>query len=312
MEYGGRVMAGPHRRVQIEDMFGLRTGTTQAVDQRPADSEIDAFGITHPGKVRKENQDHFLIATVHPEVVVHQSSLPTGAELPVRGGRLGSVLLVADGVGGSDEGGTAAQVATEAVVRYVAGTMRCYNSAAMGQHDEFFKALEAAALEAHDAVRAEAATRPGESRMATTLTLGVAVYPWLYVVQVGDSRAYLYSHGRLSRLTRDQTYAQDLIEGGMAPKDLERSPLKHVLSSAIGGEEAKPIVTRADVTERGCVVLFCTDGLTKHVTDDEIAEHCKSAMSAEKLCKDLLQLALDRGGSDNVTIVVGRAPRSKR
>jgi len=290
-------------------MFGLRTGSSRAADQRPSDAEIDTFGLTHPGKVRSDNQDHFLIASIHPEVVVHASSLPESFDANLRGGRLGTMVLVADGVGGSEDGETAARVATEAVTRYVAGTMRCYHAATLGQHDEFFKALEAAALEAHDAVRAEAATRPRESNMATTLTLGVAVWPWLYVVQVGDSRAYVYSRGKLTRVTRDQTYAQELIEGGMSEKDLEKSPLKHVLSSAIGGEQAKPIVTRADVTERGCVVLFCTDGLTKHVTDDEIAQHCKSVTTAEKLCRDLLQLALDRGGSDNVTIVAGTAPR---
>src|SRR3954471_17715724 len=292
-------------------MFGLRTGPSKAIDVRPTDAEIDAFGITHQGKVRKDNQDHFLLATVHSDIVVHASSLPADADVPRRGGRLGSILLVADGVGGSDDGATAAKVATEAVLRYVAGSMRCYHAAALGQHEEFFKELERAALEAHDAVRAEAATRPDENRMATTLTLGVAVWPWLYVVQVGDSRAYVYSQGKLNRVTRDQTFAEDMIAEGVKAKDLEKSPLKHVLSSAIGGEQAKPIVSRADVTERGCVVLFCTDGLTKHVSDDEIAQHCKSVTSAEKLCRDLLQLALDRGGSDNVTIVAGTAPRSR-
>src|SRR5438045_2337673 len=90
---------------------------------------------------------------------------------------------------------------------------------------------EAIDVRPHDAVRAEAATRPAEHRMATTLTLGVAVWPWLYVVQVGDSRAYVYSQGKLHRVTRDQTFAEDLIAEGVKAKDLEKSPLKHVLSS---------------------------------------------------------------------------------
>jgi serine/threonine protein phosphatase PrpC len=293
-------------------MLGFRTASVPLADLRPKDAEIDMFGITHQGKVRTVNQDHFLIATVHPEVVIHGSSLPHEDELPLRGSRLGTILLVADGVGGSDDGGTAARVATEAVTRYVASTLRCYHAAARGEHDEFFKDLNAAALEAHDAVRAEAATRPPETRLATTLTMGVGVWPWLYVVQVGDSRAYVFTKGKLERVTRDQTFAQDLIEGGMKEKDLEKSPLRHVLSSAIGGDEAKPQVTRADITERGCIVLFCTDGLTKHVSDDEIAQQCKSEKSARALCHDLLELALERGGSDNVTIVVATAPRERR
>jgi serine/threonine protein phosphatase PrpC len=290
-------------------MLGFRTASVPLKDQRPNDAEVHMFGITHPGKVRSVNQDHFLIATVHPEVVIHGSSLPRESELPLRGSRLGTLLLVADGVGGSDDGGTAARLATESVTRYVASTLRCYHAAARGEHDEFFAALKDAALEAHDAVRAEAAARPSETHLATTLTMGVGVWPWLYVVQVGDSRAYVYSRGKLNRVTRDQTFAQDLIEGGMKEKDLERSPLRHVLSSAIGGESAVPQVTRADISERGCVVLFCTDGLTKHLTDDEIAQHCHSMKSAESLCRDLLQLALDRGGTDNTTVVVATAPK---
>src|SRR4051812_27756188 len=109
-------------------MFGLRTGSSLAADQRPNDAELDLFGLTHPGKVRKDNQDHFLIATIHPEILVHASSLPADHELPLRGARLGTMMLVADGVGGSEDGEAAARVATEAVTRYVSGTMRCYHS----------------------------------------------------------------------------------------------------------------------------------------------------------------------------------------
>lgn len=280
---------------------------------RPADHEVDMFGITHPGRVRAENQDHFLLATVHPEIVVHGSSLPDVAALPLRGGRLGTILLVADGVGGTNDGGTAARMATESVMRYVGSTLRCYHAIRDSRDDSFYAELKAAALQAHDAVRAEAAARQERTRLATTMTLGVGVYPWVYVIQVGDSRAYLYTHGRLRQVTRDQTLAQQLVdEGAMKASDLKRSPLSHVLSSAIGGEDAEPVVTRMDVTERGCVVLFCTDGLTKHVNDEEIERACASITGAEQLCRDLLQLALDRGGTDNVTIVVARAPLRTR
>jgi serine/threonine protein phosphatase PrpC len=126
---------------------------------------------------------------------------------------------------------------------------------------------------------------------------------------VGDSRMYLYTHGKLHQMTRDQTLGQELVdEGAMSKSDLKRSPLAHVLSSAIGADEARPIVTRVDVSERGSICLFCSDGLTKHVTDDEIADFCSKVRSAEQLSRDLLQLALDRGGTDNITIIVARAP----
>jgi len=276
---------------------------------RPADHEVDMFGITHVGRKRKENQDHFLLATVHPQIVVHGTSLPDVSELPLRGGRLGTLLLVADGVGGSSDGGAAARLATEAVMRYVGSTLRCYHAIGASKDESFYDELRAAALQAHDAVRAEAASRPKETRLATTMTLGVGVWPWLYVVQVGDSRAYIYTHGKLKLVTRDQTMAQELVDSGvMSASDLKRSPLSNVLSSAIGGDDTLPVVSRVDVSERGCVLVFCTDGLTKHVSDEEIERACAGVTSAEQLCRDLVELALERGGSDNVTIVVARAP----
>jgi protein phosphatase len=114
----------------------------------------------------------------------------------------------------------------------------------------------------------------------------------------------------LRQVTRDQTVAQDLIDQGvLTPERAQRSPLNNVLSSALGASEAIPEVTRVDVRERGSVILVCTDGLTKHVSDEEIAEQLGKMTSAEQVCRSLLQLALDRGGTDNITLVVGRALR---
>jgi protein phosphatase len=280
---------------------------------RPSDEELDLFGITHEGKVRPDNQDHFLLCTIHPQIVIHGTSLPDPDSLPLRGSRLGTMMLVADGVGGAADGSEAARLASETVMRYVASSMRCYHTAGSAKDDEFLDSLRAAAMQAHDAVRAEAASRTDQRRMATTLTLAIGVWPWLYVVQVGDSRCYVYSAKKLKQVTRDQTVGQQLVdEGAMGAEQLRRSPLKNVLASAIGADEATPVVVRVDVRERGCVVLLCSDGLTKHVTDDEIAAHFVKMQSAEQVSRDLLQLALDRGGSDNVTLIVARAPLKER
>ncbi len=147
--------------------------------------------------------------------------------------------------------------------------------------------------------------------MATTLSLGIVVWPWLYVLQVGDSRCYLHHNGALQQVTRDQTLAQALVDEGVLTRErAATSPLKHVLSSAIGAPEALPEVTRVDVRQRGSVILVCTDGLTKHVSDTEIAAHLGAMESAEQVCGTLLDLALERGGRDNITLVVGRARRA--
>lgn len=275
---------------------------------RPRDDELDLFGITHQGLVRAENEDQFLLCTVHPEVRVHATSLPALAELTQGGERLATIMLVADGVGGSAAGSRASRLAAEAVTRYVATSLRCYQTASAAGHDEFENTLRAAALDAHAAVRSEANDRPEERGMATTLSLGIVVWPWLYVVQVGDSRCYLYQDGVLRQITRDQTYAEEMVERGVFTRaDAEASPLAHILSSALGASEALPEVTRVDVRQRGCVILVCTDGLTKHVSDAEIAERLGRMASAEQVCGELLALALSRGGHDNITMVVGRA-----
>lgn len=279
--------------------------------KRPRDDELDLFGLTHKGKVRATNQDHFLVCTVHPQVVVHNTSLPDVEHLPLLGSRLATIIVVADGVGGGDFGSEAAQLATEAITKYVSCTLRSYHAAGKSSDDELLNSLRTAIDEAHDAVLTDAAGRDPPSRMASTLTVGLAIWPWIYVVQVGDSRGYYWDGAKLQRLTRDQTIAQDLVDKGVLPPErMEISPYRNVLASAIGGGEATPEVTHMEITRSG-TLLFCTDGLTKHVTDDEIAEYIRNVSTSEKLCKDLLALALERGGTDNITIVVGRAPTAR-
>ncbi|MFN2601593.1 MAG: PP2C family serine/threonine-protein phosphatase [Gemmatimonadaceae bacterium] len=279
---------------------------------RPADDELDFFGITDRGKVRPDNQDQFLVSTIHPQVVIHGTSLANTDGLPLRGTRLATVLLIADGVGGAAAGSEAARVATEAVTRFVSSTLRCYHAAGASKDEEFLDALRSAALEAHAAVLSEAKQRPDGSKMATTLTLSIVVWPWLYVVQVGDSRAYLYD-GELHQITRDQTIGQELVDQGILPADrLAKSPFKHVLSSAIGADAALPVVTRVDLRTRlGAIILMCSDGLTKHVNDSELASALENVQSSETLVHGLLDLALSRGGTDNITIIAARAQRKR-
>jgi protein phosphatase len=288
----------------------LLTTSSQPIE-RLRDWELDFCGLTHPGNVRAENQDHYLICTIHPEVLVHGTSLENIDKLPLRGERIASLLLVADGVSGAGGGGSeASRIAAEAVARYVSSTLRSYHAAGTSDEATLLQSLTEAALEAHHAVKLQASNHPDVGGMATTLTLGLAIWPWLYVVQLGDSRSYYYCNGELRQITRDQTIAQDLVDQGILPREkLPVSPFKDVLSSAAGAEEALPEVSRLRVDREGSVLLFCTDGLTKHVTDDEIAAAIGAHPRSRDVCESLLSLALERGGTDNVTIVVARRRR---
>ena len=289
--------------MKVAELFTTSTNPSQRV----RDNELDLFGLTHPGKGRSENQAHFLVCTVHPEVQIHGTSLPGVDQLPLRGERLATMILVADGVGSSEAGSEAARIAAETVTRYVASTLRSYHAAGTSAESTLLESLQAASLEAHQAVRAAASGRPEERSMATTLTIGLGVWPWQYVVQLGDSRCYYYLEGRVHQITRDQTIGQDLVDQGLLPRErLSASPFKDVLSSAAGASEALPEVSRLRIDRLGSALLFCTDGLTKHVSDEEIAAAFGSQPRSEGVCRTLLDLVLERGGTDNVTIVVAR------
>lgn len=289
----------------------FRTATVPAQPgDKPHDDELDLFGLTHRGKVRKTNEDHFLVCTVHPTAVIHGTSLPDPERLSLRGERLATIMLVADGVGSGGGGADASRLTAETITRYVASTVSCSHAAESGEERMFLDALKAAALEAHNAVRTEGAAHPEIRRMATTLTLVMAVWPWAYVVQVGDSRCYVYSEAGLRQVTRDQTMAQALVDQGALPPDrVASSPFTHVLVSAIGGDEARPEVSRIDLDHPGLVLLLCSDGLTKHVTDERIAAEMGKMTSSEQLCRALCELALEDGGSDNITVLATRVRR---
>jgi serine/threonine protein phosphatase PrpC len=285
-----------------------------AADLKPRDDELDLFGLTHQGLVRRENQDHFLIGTLHRELAVHGTSLPAMNQLLLRGDRFAAFAVVADGVGGTVGGAAASQRAVETIAEYVQSTLRCFAAANPAHEPAFIEALRGAALDADAAVRALRTGdwehgEGGRGGPATTLTLAIGVWPRAYVVQVGDSRCYVYGDSALRRLTRDQTAAQDLVDSGrMSPGEAARSPLQHMLTSPIGGRIAAPVVTAVD-QQRDSVFLLCSDGLTRHVSDAELAECLGSGSSSEQTCRELLRLALARGGHDNITIIVGRARR---
>lgn len=278
-------------------------------DRKPRDEEIDVWGLTHVGSVRKDNQDHYLLASLHKRLEVHSTSIPREESLLSQSDeRIAFLAMVADGVGGRAHGEEASRTALEHATRYLSQSIKTCNQGD-AKKDDFIDLLQAVALKSHESVLARAA-ESGESRgMATTLTLWFGVWPWYYLLQVGDSRYYLYRDGTLTQITRDQTMAQDLVDQGVLKRsDLARSPLSNVLSSAIGAHQTMPVVTRIAAAWEN-VHLICSDGLTKHVSDETIAARLANMTSSRECCEQLLQDALDGGGSDNITIVIGRAIR---
>jgi protein phosphatase len=274
--------------------------------RKPRDQDIDVHGLTHVGKVRKENQDHFLIGSLCKRMEVDHTSLPAEATLAVEPERLASVAMVADGVGKGGGGEEASRAAVQNIAQYVGRSTAAFYASDAADSDAFTDVLTDAALKAHMNLLKRAELDPDRKQYGTTLTLWLGLWPHAYLLQVGDSRAYMYRDGHMTQISRDQTMAQDLVDQGvMTRTGAHSSRWAHVLSSAIGGHQAAPVVTRV-TRDWGTVVLLCSDGLTKHVSDERIEQRLANLKSAKQTCEELLQDALDDGGSDNVTIIIGR------
>lgn len=260
-------------------------------------------GLTHKGKLRETNADHFLVAQLHRSLRIVDGSLeiPEGLEV----GPGGHLLVVADGVG-DGSGEEASEIAVDTMLRYISGAMQfCRTDVSLEQ--DLLEEFTAAICASHDALLEESKSEPGG--MATTLTMTYVLGLRAYVGHVGDSRCYLVRDGKATRITKDQTYAQMLIDQGLLSETKAgRSRLSHVLASAVGGkDEARPsVLTYLMSLRQGDALVLCTDGLTKHVSDAEIADYLSKHASTAEACKVLVETALDRGGSDNVTVIVGR------
>ena len=274
--------------------------------QKPLPAEIDVCGLTHRGRVRSENADHFLIASFHRAMQVHNSSLPTNAFSSLSADSRGYVFLVADGVGAFAQAANGSARAIRSVAQYLVDMSEVTMPSDPDREEEIVSRARAAFGEAHETLL-QLDEEGVHGTAVTTLTMLILIWPRAFVVHAGDSRAYRLRDGTLTQLTTDQTMAQAMIESGEMTLDAaEVSPLRHVLVSALGSAQVDPQVS-VHKLERHDVMLLCTDGLTKHVSDAEIVEHLRRGASSESTCQSLIDLALARGGQDNVTVVIGKA-----
>jgi protein phosphatase len=266
-------------------------------------SDIDVFGITHPGLVRETNNDHFMIGSFHRTFRTHYTSVTDGlGDLETQS--RGFLLLIADGVGGLPSAGEGSALVVRTLSQHLLHATELSTSLVQSDEEGAADMLRNAILKAHNELVSQ--RRADGGAPATTLTMYAGFWPKAFIVHVGDSRYYRLRDGELLCFTADQTYEQLMLRSGTLKAGTPQAErLKHVLYSAVGNVEIDPQVVITDVTRRDTLFL-CSDGLTKHVSDDEIAEHLKRSTSSEATCRELLQLVLDRGASDNVTIAMLR------
>ncbi|MBT8488599.1 MAG: protein phosphatase 2C domain-containing protein, partial [Gemmatimonadetes bacterium] len=225
--------------------------------------------------------------------------------------RLASLAMVADGVGGRAGGEEAARLAVRTLVSKVSESFYEADHRESKDPEVFSRLLHEAALACHESLLDKAEKEGAERKFSTTLTLFLGLWPHAYLLQVGDSRCYILRGDELTQITRDQTIAQELIDSGALTQTVaNKTRWANVLSSSIGGEQAAPVVTRV-TRDWGNVVLLCSDGLTKHVSDEQIKHRLSSIIDARTTCQELIQDALDDGGTDNISLIVGRTRRGE-
>lgn len=262
-------------------------------------------GQTDIGMRRKTNQDQYFIADLHKNMHVQDSSVhENGTHL--YGQSLGKLMLVADGMGGENAGDVASEMATSNVVHFLLNSMHWLSHPTETEVHTFIKDLKSAACFTHQMVSQNAEEDPEHHGMGTTLTMAYLIWPMLYVLHVGDSRCYLLRDGRLRKLTKDQTLGQELADLGFyGDKGPEGSPFENVLVSAIGIKgEPEALVYRAQLMP-GDRILLCSDGLNAHLSDAEIGEHLSGSFPPQTICQQMINLANERGGRDNTTVIVG-------
>jgi len=277
---------------------------TNQTDMPGTGGTIDACGVTHTGKVRATNEDQFFVASLQKSLDLMHTSLDHVAAFEEVNRSKAYLFVVADGVSTTGGGSIASGTAVQALVTYISRTMGCFYGYDVESEYEFIEQLEGAVEHAHQSVLAEFSSK-GKGP-ATTLTIATLIWPRLYFVHVGDSRAYYMRNGRLKQITRDQTMGELMIDQGvMTEEQVSRSSLMNILASAVGGD-LKPSVGLIDL-QWGDTVLLCSDGLTRHVSDEEITKMLEETDSAESSCHVLRDAALEGGGRDNITVVVARA-----
>lgn len=269
----------------------------------------DIFGLTDIGQKRDANQDHFVVAALERALLVEGSSLPAEAGTRLTDTPQGRLLIVADGIGGHGGGELASAVAIDAMAHYAFEAMPWAIGHDDASHDELADGLRRAVASAQARIRRVARRKNAPQNLGTTLTMAYVVWPNLYLVHVGDSRAYLFRQGELYRLTRDHTMAQQLVDGdAMTPEEAAQSPFGHMLVNAVGGgSDSLDVELHRLRLEAEDHLMLCTDGLYDMLDDATLTKHLQEThRRVDQVVQGLIRAANAAGGRDNVTAVLAR------
>ena len=267
---------------------------------------IIVYAQTDVGMVRAGNEDTFLVlnldtsdtwtpATVEGNPPDHLASFVQGSA--------GTILAVSDGMGGALAGEVASRMAVEGVREHMLLFKQSTTFAAFPFHERLRLAVE----QANTQINNESLGNADYAGMGATFTAAGVHEGMLTLAQIGDSRCYLIRDGRIALVTHDQSLVWQLVEAGhITEEEAETHQYKNVILQALGAQPRVNVVVDRIPINDGDVVLLCSDGLSGRVKAEEMLEIVGNAPDLKEACEQLIQLANDRGGEDNITVVLGR------
>ena len=273
-------------------------------DPSPHRLRFDFGATTHSGNVRPNNEDHYAIVKRHRTSELLLTNLAPH-EL-VLADDCTYVLVVADGIGGARSGEFASRLALQRMFELAQQATSWVMKYTNLEVQQIRERVEAYVQAIHTTLQENAAADSALAGMGTTWTSAHLLPPYVLVIHIGDSRAYLLHDGELLQVTRDETMAQAYIDAGMNPENVKT--FRHVLLNSFGGDKDNVTAQIHQLQIRpGDHLLLCTDGLSDMVDDEDIAIALRESSGPQAACDKLVTTALEKDGKDNVTVVVASA-----
>ncbi|TWT82134.1 Serine/threonine phosphatase stp [Planctomycetes bacterium CA13] len=288
---------------------------------------IVTSGQSDIGQVRDVNQDRFLIAELRGAVKVSSTNLAMKPSNTFYGNSIGEALFVADGMGGHAAGERASQLAVEFLAEHLieavqpsfANEVKSLNDASSGnghpRESTFINRLVWLMRLAHAKILRESETKLEHRGMGTTFTMAYIELPRMIVLHAGDSRCYLIRDGEAKPITTDHTLAHKMVESGeLAPEDEAKSRWSNVLWNVLGGQIEGELVTQVETVDLcdGDAVVLCSDGLHRYIDDAMLAMTVAEGDDPASICEELVRLANEAGGDDNITVTVSLIRQSRK
>lgn len=240
-----------------------------------------SFGVTDKGKVRSENQDSYIIENCDKRKCV--------------------VAVICDGMGGAKAGDLASQLSSKAFVSRVFETLVAPRFFIGNQE----KLLRESCDDANGVVYEYSRFAPDYNGMGTTLVGGIITKRKAFLVNVGDSRAYYLTKSEIKQITKDHSYVEELVAMGAITREEARThPKKNIITKALGVDRTVEADYFEQPVHKGDGILLCSDGLSNMVTDAEMLDAFRRYNTPEKINESLMNLALDRGARDNVSVAL--------